>query len=88
MWYWKDTLEVTMLRCVHVPKFHDPIAQIPEHVATVWPMTADALGRVLEISENWNTQRVFNIHRRSLQRTLRDCGDTNRLTRSLRDAPH
>ena len=33
-------------------------------------MTADALGRVLEICKNWNTQRVYNSHRRSLQRTL------------------
>ena len=27
---------VTMLRCVHVPKFHDPIAQIPGHETEGW----------------------------------------------------
>ena len=51
-------------------------------------MTADAIGRVLEIRKNWSTQRVFNIHRRSLHRTLRDWGDTNRLTQSWHDPPH
>ena len=54
--------------------------------AAVWPMTADALGRVLEICKNWNTQCVFNTHRRNLQRTRRNLGDTNRWTRSWRDA--
>ena len=47
------------------------------NAATVWPMAADALGRVLEICKNWNTQRVFNIHRRSLYRT-RSWRDTHR----------
>ena len=58
------------------------------NAATVLPMTADALGRDLEIRKKWNSQRVFNIQRRSLQRTLRDWKDTNRLIQNWRDAPH
>ena len=68
MWYWTDTQAVMMPRCIHVPKFHDPIAQIPwrgmegwldtHSAATVRPMAADALERVLEICENSDTQRV------------------------------
>ena len=39
MWYWKDTQAV--LRCVHVPKFHDPNAQIPEHETESWHERVD-----------------------------------------------